>query len=441
MYSVMFPAFVLLHFLNSCFANKRNYFRFVLLLVVMTFFFVDAIFSQWQRFQEAEMLHSAVPSVEWVKFNDCTTGHEVIQMTSSEHGTWATHFNTTTVTPDDRYLVFSSDRTGNWQLYRASLENGEILQLTDVNSLANSSFTMHPNGTEALFGFDGKLGRVNIITGEIRKAEFDVPVTFRRLVSNDGKYSVVTHTSEGSLILLISLSLPEVVAELNWPRGTTLSPGITWTGRISHTMMNPEYPWLVTFLPVSTYREETQYFDHQRDMSLPMKLRARAWLWDARTGEASPFVSAPLHYSYTHEAWCRTGERFFLFQKSAPGWVPNHISSVDRDGNDWQYHHSDDTLRLGHGSPSYDGKWFVSDGQDPGRNPIRLINLETGRWEDLCWPDASISPGHSQQAHVHPSFSSSGNYIVFTSDRTGSSEAYVIKVPRQVKLRLKQSIE
>lgn len=411
----------------------------------------DIAAAQWQRYHEVEVLNTAKPTVEWNKYNDKDTGHEIWQMTSSNAGTWHGHFNTISMTPDDRYLVFSSERTGSWQLYRASLENGEILQLTDVESLSSSSFTVHPNGKEVYFGFDGKLGRANITTGEIYKAEFDVPIIFRRLISNNGQFTVVTHTDEHTTIFLISLSEPEVKAKLQWPRGSTLklpeyeASGLQWTGGISHTMMNPEYPWLVTFLPRSNYRDVTQYFDKQRDMSLPMNMRARAWLWDARTGEARPFVSAPYYYSYTHESWGWTGERFYFFLKSAPGWVPNHISSVNKEGNDLQYHHSDDTLRLGHGASSHDGKWFISDGQDPGRNPLRLINLKTGKWEDLAWPDAAISgadgaSGHSIQAHVHPSFSPSGNFVTYTGNPTGEpgdSEAYVIPIPAEVKDRLK----
>jgi len=393
--------------------------------------------SGWQNYREAEILQHSEPVVEWSKYHDEDTGYEVWQMTSNDSGAWATHFNTQSFTPDDQYLVFSSERTGNWQLFRVDLENGEIRQLTNVNSLNNASFTVHPNGEEVYFGFDGKLGRVNIHTGEIYHADFDVPVIFRRLISNDGRYTVVSSIDENSsTILLLSLPDVEIEAKLHWKGGTTLSLGVEWTGGISHTMLNPAYPWLVTFLPRSTHREETPYFDHQRDMSLPMKLRARVWIWDARTGEARPFLSMPYHYSNTHEAWGWDGERFFFFQKHAPGWVPNHIASVNKEGMDWQNHHSDDTLRLGHGSPSYDGEWFISDGQDPDRNPLRLINLETGQWKDLCWPDASISPGHAEQAHVHPSFSSSGNYVTYTSDKTGSPEVYVIPISQDVKDKL-----
>ncbi len=431
---------------------KNNSFQLIRILIVV-FTLTGALgmlhtkdaSAQWQRHMDAEVLNTSDKTVEWTKNQDEETGYEVWQMTSSDAGTWHGHFNTQSFSSDDQYLVFSSERMGSWQLYRVDLNNGEIMQLTNVESLSNSTFTVHPNGEEVYFGFDGKLGRANIYTGEVYTKEFDDPVAFRRLISDDGRYTVVTSSGDGeSTIFLISLPDAEVEAKLHWTGGTTLNPGVEWTGGISHTMLNPGYPWLVTFLPTSTHREVTPYYDHQRDMTLPMKLRARVWIWDARTGEVRPFVSMPYHYSNTHEAWGRDGERFFFFQKAAPGWVPNHIASVNKHGKDWQNHHSDDTLRLGHGSPSFDGKWFIADGQDPGRNPIRLINLETGKWEDLSWPDASISgpdgmSGHVIQGHPHPSFSTSGNFVTYTSNptgETGASEVYVVPIPDHLKEKL-----
>jgi hypothetical protein len=77
-----------------------------------------------------------------------------------------------------------------------------------------------------------------------------------------------------------------------------------------------------------------------------------------------------------------------------------------------------------------DGKWFISDGQDPGYNPLIIIDLIGGKAEFLCWPNASITGGHEACAHVHPSFSSSGNYVTFTSDKTGTPQVYVIPVKK-----------
>ncbi|MCK4747808.1 MAG: PD40 domain-containing protein, partial [Bacteroidales bacterium] len=83
---------------------------------------------------------------------------------------------------------------------------------------------------------------------------------------------------------------------------------------------------------------------------------------------------------------------------------------------------------LGHGLSSRDGRWFVSDSQEPGKNELVLINLATGDGQVVCWPNSSAKEGNTTLTHVHPSFSPKGNYICFTSDRTGVSQFYVVPV-------------
>jgi len=101
---------------------------------------------------------------------------------------------------------------------------------------------------------------------------------------------------------------------------------------------------------------------------------------------------------------------------------------MDKAGGDFRVHFESDTIRLGHGVSSRDGRWFISDSQEPGRNELVLVDLESGEAQVLCWPNASITEGHDAFAHVHPSFSPGGNYVAFTSDRTGTPRVYVVPV-------------
>ena len=393
----------------------------------------ETVAAQWQRYPDAEIGKTAETTVEWQKDRDEDTGYEVWQMSSSDAGTWAAHFESQGFSAEDRFVIFSSHRTGDWQLYRADLSTGEVLQLTDLESVEASNFTVHPNGVDVYFSFDGRLGRVDLLTGQIHGLTYEVPVRFRIVISNDGRHTVLSsYDGEQTTLHLVSLPDGEILAQLRWPPGRMLDSGLRWNGRLSHPMINPGYPYLVSFVPSP---------DQQNDMSRPQALRARTWIWDARTGEVRPFLTVPPHFRATHETWSRSGDRFFFFQKTQPGWVPNHIASMDKSGDDWQIHHTDATLRLGHGAPSHDDQWFISDGQDPGRNPLRLIHLETGNWETLCWPDAAISPGHAAQSHVHPSFSASGDFVTYTSDRTGSPEVYVVPIPPEVKQKLKTGLD
>mgnify|MGYP000942760752 FL=1 len=97
-------------------------------------------------------------------------------------------------------------------------------------------------------------------------------------------------------------------------------------------------------------------------------------------------------------------------------------------------HYTDDEIKLGHGRSSRDMKWFISDSQDSYSNPLTLLNLETGEARIICWPNSLQAPkeGNPQEDHVHPSFSYSGKYVAYTSDKgTGIPQAFVIPIEQQ----------
>jgi Tol biopolymer transport system component len=349
--------------------------------------------------------------VEWIKEKDTRTGREVWQITSHDSASEACYFEAQAFTADDKYMVFSSKRTGEWQFYRCDLENGALKQLTSVSDLS-LRYTMHPDG-KRIFYIDGRaLCAINVYDlGIDTLMDLSGSGLNRPRIANsftaDGRYALVNSRSDSGM----SIYRADLLSE-------TMEHVLTWPGeRYSHALINPAYPHLVTFVP---------YPDTQNDMSLPMDQRARTWIANMETGEVKQFLTCPYGYRATHESWSTDGERFFFYKKSVPGWMPVSIASISKDGNDWQEYYTNDTIRLGHGRASHDGKWFISDGQDPGNNPLILLNLETGDPGFLCWSDASIREGHGAHAHVHPSFSSSGRYITYTSDITGTPQVYVV---------------
>jgi Tol biopolymer transport system component len=104
------------------------------------------------------------------------------------------------------------------------------------------------------------------------------------------------------------------------------------------------------------------------------------------------------------------------------------VCSIDKEGKDFRVHYQSDTIRLGHGTSSRDGRWFISDSQEPGTNELVLVDLSSGRGEVLCYPNSSVEGDNEAFANVHPSFSPKGNFVCFTSDRTGTPQVYVVPV-------------
>jgi hypothetical protein len=163
-------------------------------------------------------------------------------------------------------------------------------------------------------------------------------------------------------------------------------------------------------------------------MSLPMEKRARSWKVDLKQGTDRQFLTMPYGFRATHESWSHDGERFFFFRKTRPGWSPAAVCSQDKEGGDFRVHYESESIKLGHGTVSRDGGWFVSDCQQPEKNELVLIDLESGEAQILSWPNSSVTGGHAQRAHVHPSFSPGGNFICYTSDQSGVSQVYVVPV-------------
>ena len=69
--------------------------------------------------------------VERTCYPDPVTKVRICEMTT-EGAAKNLYFHVPNVTADDKYLIFDSDRTGQWQVYRADLDTGRIVQLTDV---------------------------------------------------------------------------------------------------------------------------------------------------------------------------------------------------------------------------------------------------------------------------------------------------------------------
>lgn len=72
-----------------------------------------------------------ITPAEWTYETDPDTGRSVTRLTDGRCNSYALYYFVPSVTPDGRFLVFHSERSGEVQLYRLDLETGEIGQLTD----------------------------------------------------------------------------------------------------------------------------------------------------------------------------------------------------------------------------------------------------------------------------------------------------------------------
>ena len=69
---------------------------------------------------------------EWNVYQDPLTSRQVLQLTDSRAEDYHLYFYNPSFTPDGKYLVFFSERTGVSNLFRLDLQSGIIVQLTDA---------------------------------------------------------------------------------------------------------------------------------------------------------------------------------------------------------------------------------------------------------------------------------------------------------------------
>lgn len=348
------------------------------------------------------------------RFKDERTGREVWQITSDDGFNHACYFESQPFTSDDRYLVYASRRSGAMQLYRADLQTEEHAQITSGKDVQSMSYSIYPDGRTVIFQEFSRLVRAEVATGQVTwaldLAALRIPGAQRfsagRTYSTDGRYTAVSYSGDKSGIALIDLGHGKLHSFIENPTGTG-----------GHLLICPGDPMLVTFVKQP---------DEQNQMDLPPERRARTMLANFRTGQIRPFLTMPTGFRATHEYWDAQGVRFYFHKKSVPGWVPTSICSVRRNGTGEQTHFTHETLKLGHSMISRDGRFIVSDVQEPNENPLVYIDLRFGTHKILCWPNSTVREGHAQQAHVHPSISASGKFVAYTSNHGGSPQVYVV---------------
>ncbi|MGJ3242300.1 MAG: hypothetical protein ACFE0O_04985 [Opitutales bacterium] len=365
--------------------------------------------------------------------SDERTGRPVFPISNPAAPAEAPYFEARGFTADERYLVFRSESGGSSELYRFELATGETVQLTQGMSVGHHSQCMAPDGRWLYFIVRDTLWRIDVpaagkpepvfgYTGRGPGELWPFPVSF----SQDGSRVALAakESATGEPIPYSATGAkqrPTHLWILDLPGGEA-SKVLSWKNGFSHPMICPADPDFITFV---------QHGENCWNMEAPPEGRVRTWSVRVGEGVARPFLTPLLNRTITHESWSPDGERLFFFDKQYPKWCPVSVCSINRAGGDWQCHYTSYEYALGHGVVSPDGTRFISDCQKAGDSPLIEIDLKTGRGTVLCWPDTSQEGGHAKAAHCHPSYSPSGRWILYTSDKSGTPRVFLTPSSQQ----------
>jgi eukaryotic-like serine/threonine-protein kinase len=134
-------------------------------------------------------------------------GGDIAQITTSADNVWN---NAWAWSPDSKFVVFASDRDGNWELYRMAADGSGVTRLTN-NPAQDGWPTLTPDGKSIIFASDREGGTSQLYIMDAngqnaRRLVFSEAYDTLPSISPDGK-TVVYSSQSGSLAEIYLLDL------------------------------------------------------------------------------------------------------------------------------------------------------------------------------------------------------------------------------------------
>jgi oligogalacturonide lyase len=138
---------------------------------------------------------------EVYRYADPATEFPVFRLTDPAHTGLLPSFYTRCVSRHSSFLLYSSDRSGEFQAYRMDLKNGQSRQLTMVQQLLPATVTLVPDEKACAFAADGAIHLLNL--GNAHQHEmYPVPQGYQLAsglaFSEDGQYAAFVEKKAGS---------------------------------------------------------------------------------------------------------------------------------------------------------------------------------------------------------------------------------------------------
>lgn len=362
------------------------------------------------------------PEGSW--HTDRSTGARVRQLTLSTAISHPTYFLQSAFLAGDRQIFFTSYRGGPPQLFLAGYPDGEILQLTDGAPVHPFSALLSPNGEDLVFTRGGEIWTLRLATlAEQRVFAMSEGQLGECSISPDGEWLTAAFQSGGRRGLVVGRTDGTLWREIPFPR----------------TVIHPQFHPL-----------EPQWIEFSGDPA-PRMHRVR------RDGTGLECLYEHSNDTFVvHETFLgRTGDLVFTVwphRLARMDWTTRHISTI-AEFNAW------------HIAPNRAGTRILCDTNHPDLG-LHIVDVATGARRSVClteatnqgsqwaksryaladdfaaaqsqaaqservlsWMEASTDTVYGPQwTHPHPSWSSDESKAAFASDRTGTTQVYVVEL-------------
>jgi len=375
---------------------------------------------------------------EWREYMDPLTHRRVRQLTNSTAEDYHLYFYNPSITPDGKYLIFISERTGVSNLFRMDLQHGEIVQMTDARPAraeywpfteaikgVGSCLPAIGNRGQEVFYFEGNDLFAVEIESLKQRSLLSLPADRRpsMLQANPSGDILVFATWDESLFMERSqraYSGEHFPDEHFFQETTSTIMRVEAETGQAEEVLRKENFW-INHVHVNPQNHDLILFCHEYSPSPD-----RMWLLDVANEKCAPVPSQGADEWYEHEFWSADGQRICFHGGLAHDNTKGFCGWCSPDGTDYtKAYHSTSGRAYAHYNLHSDGTTMVTDGEArPGC--ISKVHLQNGRqeFEILCRHD-SYTFGDDQRCHPHPSFTPDGTQVIFTSNRTGSSNIYL----------------
>ena len=374
---------------------------------------------------------------EITRYADPKTGREIVKLTG-KYQNYHIYFTDNSFTLGDKEIYFLSNRpNGEGEIYnffKMDLSTGLITQITDEPGGIEGGHTKTPDSEFLVYMTDNRttLKKVNTKTGEStviyrETGNFNIDQPF---ISCDKKYVGFTRNEKhpvtygknysGFKETMFAIKRSHVtVAYMDGSKHRDVFTDTHWLG---HFQFSPDDPNLASFC-------------HEGPWNM---VQQRIWILDTFDGTAIPCFRQEEDDSVGHEFWTRDGLIFFDNRMAGhdgtitvsrtqavasdhagkPGQVP-YVGLANKQGE--VIRRIDMPFYCNHYHANNDNTLLVGDEVDD----LVLIDLTTPKAEltTLCNHGTSWD---GQRTHCHPTWSWNSDKILYTSDRGGACNLYLI---------------
>ena len=330
-------------------------------------------------------------SSDRVRLLDPATDFPLLRLTSPAYSSHFSASHLRAVSRSGAFLLFSSDRTGSWQVFRLEQSSGRQQLLTQARALDGASPALMPDDRSFCYLDGGSLHRFNLVKPRDKEI-YRVPEGWKRSgglsLSRDGSQAVLVEARGGVFRLrLVKTSSGKATTVLE--RAAVLSD------------------------PVLRSRRERLLYRQETDSLWAVGL-------DGRQNRSLPLAPGGLG----SVIWSPDGASIFYLRRPPDGRLPAEVREHRLQGGADQLVAA--TSRFQVFSANRDASVFVGASASRASPYVLLLLHATRREMALC------EHGASDPARVDPVFSPDSQWVYFESDREGKWAIYCAPVDRFV---------